>query len=330
MISSDLFKTPIIVLSSRTLTGIKDLTLTLETLIRQTGIEPKNVVIFYDPSCCSSIKHLAKLFAFMTSEYCKDCNTREEVILDALLTIQLLFPEGNQVIVIESHVILSPDFLPFFGQMIPVLTNDVTLFAVNAWNENGFEATSSDANSVYRASSFLFPPRFAFMTKRLPWLTPTGRKRKQRKETVSNTDDSLSFEEQGYQYTLLSPEEVRLNDSKEVLVPDVSRISLLVTPDASDTESEGNDYDQNKRKSFLRHFLSHPRAISLQEETGITTETVANLSSSSNYENMIRWMVRQEKIIESCHDAVAFIQNTTRHPIKQKDNLYDHSLQDSK
>lgn len=287
-VSVDLFKTPIILMTPPdSLYSMSDLSLTLETLVRQPGIEPKNVIVFYNSSCCEAVRHLVNLFGFMSAEYTqdqwqdlpgdsditststssstsdtgslgkegkisssssqsssssssvvsekatplhstsradasklfllkrswrnrhkqrqgrkredesdfeskynsderenvssnfgkKDAGTRVKVNLfkDCIETTQLLFPEAEQLILIESHLILSPDFLSFFGQTMPLLVNSMKdassgsnkIVAISAWNENGFLTSSSDPSLVYLGQVSNYIPRLAMMIPRV-------------------------------------------------------------------------------------------------------------------------------------------------------------------
>lgn len=343
-ISSELFKTPIMILTSRSLTGIRDLTLTLETLIRQTGIEPRNVVVFYDRDCCSVVKHLANLFGFMSSEYrmaspeltlTPQTIPRQVVFLDALQTIQLLFPEGNQILIIESHVILSPDLLPFFGQMIPVLSGDDELVGVTAWNENGFLNTSSDSSLLYRANEWSYPLRFAFMIKRIPWLTNfviDNLEKFARKQEEVPREYSLSFDDHGYTDLLRNPNEVDETDNKQILVPDVSRVSLLVSPDEPGHELRMQESSsiEDKKSLFLKHFMSHPRLINLKDDVSMSNVS-PNVSSQVSYNNMIKWMTTISRAFVNCNEAVDFIESMTqvehKHVKESEFSLSDYDRQ---
>lgn len=338
LISSDLFKTPIMLLTERNLKGIGDLTLTLETLIRQTGIEPKNVIVFYDRDCCSEVKHLANLFGFMSNEYIlatQSPTSREQIFLDALQTTQLLFPEGNQIIIIESHCILSPDFLPFLGLLIPVLMADEDLLAVNVWNDNGFVITASESSLIYRASVKEYPPRFAFMIKRQEWLETLLSVKDEVVQEDGNTktnQGSLSFEEGGYFDVLFSRKSSNNTEvtMKQVIVPDVSRISLLVSPNEQFEQREGNNEDDGvhtKKAQFLKHYMSHQRLINMREdeESGITKQILANISTSTAYHAMVRLMIESSRHFVNCNESIAFIESITRldhlHPRQQETSL---------
>lgn len=246
-----------------------DLSLTLETLVRQPGIEPKNVIVFYNSTCCEPVRHLVNLFGFMSAEYTQDSwldsfnsdsdkgsgeerqnlsspstksvfllrkrtlwrNRHKKLLLqqqkkqhrknhsssrvsdshtnpmevgeekksdssnwdernekrhvkskvnlfkDSIETSQLLFPEAEELILLESHLILSPDFLSFFGQMMPLLANSMKdptaestgnkIVAISAWNENGFLTSSSDPSLAYLAKVSNYIPRLAMMIPRV-------------------------------------------------------------------------------------------------------------------------------------------------------------------
>lgn len=348
---SDLFKTPIIVLTSLSMRANEGLHVTLETLLRQPSLEPKNVVVFYDSSCCESIRLLAHLFGFMTSEYVlateeeaimfnrddnmserttqtetKPPKTKTRVIREALLTAQLLFPEANQLIVMESHVVLSPDFLPFMGQLIPLLSDSGTgVSVVSAWNENGFAGSSADPSLVFRASTASYYPRFAFMTRRLKTTTSSFRFPQTTPPYLDNPNGmedasgavkllqhrlSLSFSsfdtkgegEDGQRDGWIDVVGAR----GDILFPDVSRLSVLM-PSSENEETE-------EVVSFLNHFMTRARNINLEEDVTLATGT--NLSSSLRYEDMIRSMIHQSKtqghLFGNVNQVASFLQDMTK------------------
>lgn len=45
---------------------------------------------------------------------------------------------------------VSPDFLYYFSQTVPLLDQDDTLLTVSAWNDNSYQWTSADPARLYR------------------------------------------------------------------------------------------------------------------------------------------------------------------------------------
>ncbi|KAI1289784.1 Protein O-linked-mannose beta-1,2-N-acetylglucosaminyltransferase 1 [Halotydeus destructor] len=61
-----------------------------------------------------------------------------------------LWPEARHALVLEEDLDLAPDLLAYFGQLLPVLEADPSLYCVSAWNDLGYEHTSADPGLVYR------------------------------------------------------------------------------------------------------------------------------------------------------------------------------------
>ena len=55
----------------------------------------------------------------------------------------------NMILIEEDHVV-SPDFLYYFGQLVPVVHDDMSIMAVSAYNDNGFPDAAQDNGLVYR------------------------------------------------------------------------------------------------------------------------------------------------------------------------------------
>jgi len=238
-----------------------------------------------------------------------------------------MFPEANQLIVIESHVVLSPDFLPFMGQLISLLSDSTTgVSVVSAWNENGFAGSSADARLVFRASTASYYPRFAFMTKRLQttpssfWFPRTTPPSLDNPNVVEDTSGavkqlqprvSLSFScfdtkgeggngqrEDGW---------IDVVDARgDIIFPDVSRLSVLM-PSSEDEEAK-------EVLSFLNHFMTRSRNINLEED--VTLVAGPNLSSPSRYEDMIRSMIDESKteghLFGNVNQVTSFLQDMTK------------------
>ena len=293
-VSSELFRTPVVLLTQASvLDDLTDLSLTLETLLRQPGVEPKNVIVFYNHSCCSPTRHLVDLFGFMSIAYSdsQEGDGTFDQLKDSLMTAQLLFPEANQLILLESHLILAPDFLPFFGQMIPVLSDPASgVQAVTAWNENGFEETAADAGLVWRAHSADYPPRFAVLIKRL-----------------QSFDGFTSHSSGGVSWSFQRRSSVPFIDERtgaaDVLFPDVSRVSLMVP------SLEANVREREVH-AFVRRFLSRARSVNTDEDARITNINAVANRSSLEYD--IRTAVSRSPAF-SVAQAVALLPSLSQH-----------------
>lgn len=155
--------TPIIVLTAHSYADNIYLPLTLETIVRQPGISPRNVVVFYNAIECPTIAVLAEIFDFMSNDLSDVGTDLDEV----LRTTELLFPDSKAFILIDVNILLAPDFIPFMGQLLPfLLTNQSDIEAISAWNDNGFTNVSNDGEIIYKAIARHYRPRFAAMFRR--------------------------------------------------------------------------------------------------------------------------------------------------------------------
>ena len=75
-----------------------------------------------------------------------------------------ILPE--RVIILEEDLHIAPDFFSYFAAMAPLLDNDSTLFAVSAFNDNGFEGRVYDSRRVLRSDFF---PGLGWMMTRKLW-----------------------------------------------------------------------------------------------------------------------------------------------------------------
>ncbi|CAG2109856.1 unnamed protein product [Medioppia subpectinata] len=221
-ISGEIVRTPIIVLTAQTYAQNVYLSLTLETLIRQPGITPRNVIVFYNSISCPSIAYLAEVFDFMSNDLSDFGDDLDEV----RRTTEMLFPDAKAFILIDMNTILAPDFLPFMGQLLPfLLTKGSDIESISAWNDNGFESVSNDSSVVYRVNAGHYKPRFAALFRR------------------------------GFAFNI-SPnflwsfvDNLNSNHDNNIIIPDVSRV-LYVNPDLSSAPNEVQDEEEVLIKAF--------------------------------------------------------------------------------
>jgi len=224
-ISTEILKTPIIVLTGQSYSENIYLPLTLETIIRQPGIIPRNVIVFYDSAHCPLIASLAELFDFMSTEI----SDWERNLEDVLGTTELLFPDSKAFILIDMNVILAPDFIPYMGQLLPFLLMDKSdIISISAWNDNGYENISNDSGLVYRANATNYRPRFAAMFRR-----------------GFSFDITTKF--------LWSFTDTTIPD--HIVIPDVSRVLFINHGSASTSP--------NEVQNFVLDFMQHKRSINL-------------------------------------------------------------------
>lgn len=306
-VSNELFRTPILLLTQGSVVEeFSDLSLTLETLLRQPGIEPKNVIVFYNITCCPYVRNLVDLFGFMSIAYPEQpLGDREQIDLlkDSLQTAQLLFPEANQLILMESHLILSPDFLPFFGQMIPILSNrESGIQAVSAWNENGLIRTSTDARIVYRADAGLHGARFAVMVNRIRAFDNWDGRR--------SRSPSWSF---GNVLSLPLQKNDGAAPAEQILLPDTSRVSVIVASLQGDREGRSKAHED----SFIREYLSRSRSLNTDEDARILNVDIAY--NASSYESYIRKLISSQQMF-SLDEVISILTDAPHPDLSNRDN----------
>lgn len=307
-VSNELFRTPILLLTQGShAEEFSDLSLTLETLLRQPGIEPKNVIVFYNITCCPYVRSLVDLFSFMSIAYPEQPpgdGEQIDLLKDSLQTAQLLFPEANQLILMESHLILSPDFLPFFGQMIPILSNrESGIQAVTAWNENGLIKTSTDARIVYRADAGLHGARFAVMVNRIGSFDDWGGRRTERSPSWS------------FGHLLSLP--LQKSDGAapgQILLPDTSRVSVIVASLQGDREGGGNKPHED---AFIQKYLSRARSLNTDEDARILNVDLAY--NASSYETSIRKLISSQQMY-SLDEVISILTNSPHPDLSNQDN----------
>ncbi|KAG7161330.1 O-linked-mannose beta-1-2-N-acetylglucosaminyltransferase 1-like 22 [Homarus americanus] len=148
LVGSAMFMTPIMVVAGMSLSS---LTLSLETLLSQPGIQPRYVVVVYNPELIKDVAQLCQLFGFNA----KATSVKEYHRIMAVVfeTAHALFPGSSYVTVLEEGLLLAPDFMAYTASVLPLLY-DPTILAVSAWNPNGFPNVSSRPDIVYRVEDF--------------------------------------------------------------------------------------------------------------------------------------------------------------------------------
>nr|XP_053634676.1 protein O-linked-mannose beta-1,2-N-acetylglucosaminyltransferase 1-like [Cherax quadricarinatus] len=73
------------------------------------------------------------------------------------------YSQADKVIILEDDLELAPDFIPYFHQTAPLLTSDLKLFCVNAYNYNAFNHTAFDPTRLYRVHG---APAYGWMVRK--------------------------------------------------------------------------------------------------------------------------------------------------------------------
>jgi alpha-1,3-mannosyl-glycoprotein beta-1,2-N-acetylglucosaminyltransferase len=72
----------------------------------------------------------------------------------------------QRVLILEEDLHVAPDFFDYFSALAPVLDHDSSLFAVSAFNDNGFQSRVQDPKRIVRSDFF---PGLGWMMTRTLW-----------------------------------------------------------------------------------------------------------------------------------------------------------------
>ncbi|KAK3604443.1 hypothetical protein CHS0354_031746 [Potamilus streckersoni] len=193
------YSTPILIIPGMNHNALVKL---LETTLMQPGVDPKFVVVAFDDKFPEHAE-LAGLFGIRNHSLTSSI-TYSEQMNKALEAVWTLYPLAANVIVLEEELLLASDFLYFMAQCAPIFDRDETLFAISAFNYNGFVTSSGNRSLVYRVEDF---PGLAFMLKKSVF-----------DKYMKGKMKACCSERTWYGWSINSPV------AAEVLVPDVSRV----------------------------------------------------------------------------------------------------------
>ncbi|KAF0289223.1 Protein O-linked-mannose beta-1,2-N-acetylglucosaminyltransferase 1 [Amphibalanus amphitrite] len=179
----------------------------MSSLLRNRGIIVSNILVFVD-GLHHEVEQLCSLLDIkcvaQTSDY-DDATLRiRENYRQALTNAWHHFPAASRLIVLEEDLEVSPDFVNYFSQTSHLLDMDSSLWCISAWNDNGFDSTSSDPAALYRVEYF---PGLGWMMTR---------------NSVQQLLDVWPSEREGYDWDVW----VRWDSNRlerECIIPDVSR-----------------------------------------------------------------------------------------------------------
>ncbi|KAK5971322.1 ILEI domain-containing protein [Trichostrongylus colubriformis] len=139
------FNMPIVVAAGLSTDSLR---ICLESLMEQEGLNTQMIIVVYDKEYpenaeLSSLFHVKSLPVNASDGY-------NSLILSAISAAFAVFPSATSVAVIEEDIRLSPDWLFYLSQTVPVLLSDSSIDIVQTFNPNGFIDTSGDESLVYR------------------------------------------------------------------------------------------------------------------------------------------------------------------------------------
>ncbi|XKL65808.1 hypothetical protein PGB90_009228 [Kerria lacca] len=286
-----IFSTPIAIIVTeidKNTEHIDSLTMTLESLIRQPGIDPANVYVFYNGSN-NLIVELVNIFKFhlvslnIKKEF--DDNTCSVGYKITEAAMKMLGRKERYVIIINSGLILSPDFLYFMSQLVIIADIDRSIIGISAWNVNGYKTVSSNVNIVYRVRDF---PSIGFLVR---------------------SDICTKYCEVNIAHSCLNVSSMsvllnkKIHPEVHILVPDISRV--LWRPLSELNEKYKNEYR---------------RQIIVAERNTNTLPSVVlqdpNLLINASYYQHVSDLLRNSLVISFSHDEIKKCESGDSFPMK--------------
>ncbi|XP_014248464.1 protein O-linked-mannose beta-1,2-N-acetylglucosaminyltransferase 1-like [Cimex lectularius] len=203
LIGNTVFSTPFIVIAGKSITT---LVLTLQSVVYQPGIHSASVFVLQEEGE-EEIYKLTKVFNFQPLIINSTSTVPNYKIHFGLNFIHENFPTKKFVIVIEEGLLLSPDYLFYLAQLVPVLERDETLLGISGWNPYGYNSTSGNPYLAYRVEDF---PGLGFLIKMDVFV-------KSMKGNMEKCCNGKSYN--GWAYILQENE-------GHIIIPDVSRVLM--------------------------------------------------------------------------------------------------------
>lgn len=140
------------------------LKVTLNSLLSVVGVSASNILVVQDGSM-ESVSEVVKSQGIKVIQNVRGVGLRGGAGSDgasriathykfALTTAFQEYPDSPGVIVVEDDLLFSPDFFEYFHVVAPVLDRDKSIFALSAWNDNGFIGKVKDPYKLERTDYF--------------------------------------------------------------------------------------------------------------------------------------------------------------------------------
>lgn len=255
----------------------------LRSLLAAPGVNPDMITVFIDGYYEEPLA-VTKLFGLRGIQHTPlgVRNARITQHYKASLTATFnIFPAARYAIILEEDLDVSPDFFSYFSQTLRLLEEDPTVYCISAWNDQGYEHTSSDPALLYRVETM---PGLGWILKRSlykdelesKWPTP---------EKMWDWDMWMRLGE--------------VRRGRECIVPDVSR-----TYHFGSSGLNMNSYFQDTY--FKKHSFNTLPYVELRDLDTLKKDA---------YEELITGMLRRGTVLDHsrspCEDT--FIPDTTGH-----------------
>ncbi|XP_077982428.1 protein O-linked-mannose beta-1,2-N-acetylglucosaminyltransferase 1-like [Glandiceps talaboti] len=257
------YSTPIIVIPGVDLNALR---IQLDSLLTIPGLNPQMVMVANDGDFAEPIA-LTQLYGFrpeklkVTTQYHYHMHKAMEVAF-------IKYPQQEYIIMLEEQFEVSPDFLNYFAQTLPLLDKDQSIISVSVWNNNGFMDTCGDPALLYRTENF---PGYGWVLRRSVW--------NEMKDKLKQCCDTRVWHE------WMKGE---LRKGREMVVPDVSRLNWF-KKDIFNPEQDFIDVFFVNRKSIGNNIIKLRDVDNLVNDE-YEKEIIRLLASSTNlgssYTNM--------------------------------------------
>lgn len=127
----------------------------LISLLSARGVVRSNIVVFID-GFHKEPEELCRVFKVQSYGHQPQSKKNGRIAQHyraSLTHVFELFPAAQHVIVMEEDLEVAPDFFSFFGQTLPLMLQDPTLYCISAWNDQGYEHSSQDPGLLYRVDT---------------------------------------------------------------------------------------------------------------------------------------------------------------------------------
>ncbi|XP_075676818.1 protein O-linked-mannose beta-1,2-N-acetylglucosaminyltransferase 1-like isoform X2 [Dermatophagoides pteronyssinus] len=242
----------------------------LRTLLTARGCNPSMITVFIDGYFEEPLE-VTKLFGLRGIQHTPIGikNARISQHYKASLTATFnLFPDAEYAIILEEDLDVSPDFFGYFGQTMPLLEQDSSLYCVSAWNDQGYEHTSHDPSLLYRVETM---PGLGWILSRKLY--------KEELETRWPTPEKLW----DWDMWMRLPD---IRHDRECIVPDVSR-----TYHFGSSGINMNSYFQDVY--FKKHAFNTLPYVRMRD---------LNSLKKDNYERMIEKLIKAARLVDHSKD----------------------------
>lgn len=157
-LTSASYEFPILLMTCNRPTVLKP---TIESLLKVKGVDRSKVIVSQDgqDTAVANVVHGAglKLVQNLNSINRGVRDGGQRIAQHYKYSLSMIFdtvPDAEAVIVVEDDLLFSPDFYEYFQVTYPLLAIDNSLFAISAWNDNGFAGKVIDPYALHRTEFF--------------------------------------------------------------------------------------------------------------------------------------------------------------------------------